>query len=72
MATAQTRIMYSVSEVQEMTGLGRSTVWAEVYAGRLATVRIGKRRLITSAALSEWVASLSAEHPAPSHEAAVA
>ncbi len=41
-----------------MTGIGRTLVWAEIRAGRLAVVRVGARvTLVRPADLEAWLAS---------------
>ena len=48
----------SVPEVMESTGLSRQTVYNEINAGRLRTFKVGRRRLVSPAALADWVAAL--------------
>lgn len=42
-------------------GLGRTKTFEEVAAGRLRTVRVGRRRLVPVDALHEYVSQLEAE-----------
>lgn len=48
----------SISEVAESAGLSRQTVYNEINAGRLKTFKVGRRRLVSPAALREWVGRL--------------
>jgi excisionase family DNA binding protein len=41
------RLAYSVSEAAEATGLSRDLLYDEMRAGRLAYLKIGRRRIIT-------------------------
>lgn len=54
------RVAYSIPEAAELLGVGRTTLYAEVAAGRLATVTIGRRRLVTRDAIDAYLAGLSA------------
>lgn len=42
-------------------GIGRTKVYEEIKAGRLKTITVGRRRLITREALTDYLALLSAE-----------
>lgn len=54
-------LLIAVSEAARRLGLGRTTVYAEIAAGRLRTVKAGRRRLVPVAALDEYVALLDSE-----------
>jgi excisionase family DNA binding protein len=43
------------SEVQEVIGLSRSSVYAAIAAGILPSVRVGKSVRVPSRALGEWI-----------------
>lgn len=49
------RLALGIMEAVEQTGLSRSTLYLEIKAGRLRTIKIGKRRLIPHADLIEWL-----------------
>ena len=49
--------LLSVDEAASMLGLGRSLVYGELGAGRLRSVKVGRRRLVPAAALSEYIAA---------------
>lgn len=55
------RIALSVPEVMASTRLSRQTVYHELNSGRLRSFKVGKRRLVTPAALADWVARLERE-----------
>ena len=52
------RLAYTIDETCETTGFGRTRVYAEIAAGRLTTFKVGRRRMVTSRALSEWIDEL--------------
>jgi len=47
--------LLSVDEAARHLGIGRSAVYAELAAGRLRSLKIGRRRLVPSAAIAEYV-----------------
>ena len=53
--TAPDRLL-SIAEVAELLGVGRSTLYGEVQAGRLHSLKVGRRRLIPSAAVAAYTA----------------
>jgi excisionase family DNA binding protein len=54
-AQAATRLAYSLEQVQELTGLGRSTLYEAIAANELRAVKRGRRTLILSADLRSWL-----------------
>ncbi len=58
MAQTQTPYLHNVEAVQQRLGLGRSTIFELIAAGRLRSVKVGRRRLISEAAIADFVASL--------------
>ena len=46
----------TVDEMVRATGLGRTSLYQEIAAGRLRTFKVGRRRLATPAALEQWAA----------------
>lgn len=42
----ETRLAYSVTEVANITGLGRTTVYKLIGEGKLQSIKIGRRRLV--------------------------
>ena len=55
------RFAYSVVDAAGMIGIGRSTMYDLINTGQINTVSIGRRRLVTEAALVAFLARLSAE-----------
>jgi len=47
----------SPSEAARLAGLGRTTIYNALGSGRLKSIKIGKRRLITIEALRAWLLS---------------
>jgi excisionase family DNA binding protein len=52
------RKSYSPDEVGHRNGLGRTTVFAEIKAGRLRAKKVGKRTIITDEDEKAWLESL--------------
>jgi excisionase family DNA binding protein len=53
------RLAYSVQEAARVTGLSRDLLYDEMRAGRLAYLKVGRRRIITRQHLEAFLA-----HPA--------
>lgn len=49
------KFAYSIPEAIELSGIHRDLLYAEINAGNLRTVKIGRRRLIRAEALEEWL-----------------
>lgn len=45
--------LLSVAEAAELTGLGRTSIYAAIGAGRVRSVVVGRRRLIPASAIAE-------------------
>lgn len=58
------KLVYSVDEVLQEIPIGRTTLYAEMKAGRLASVSVGRRRLIPRANLEAYVAGLQEQKTA--------
>lgn len=54
-APALDRLAYSIAEVMEMTGLGRSFLFEEMKAGRLKRTKRGSNTLILTVDLLEYL-----------------
>lgn len=54
------RLSYSIDEVAAMTGLSPRFVRTEVWAGRLRSIKAGRRVLIPARAIEEYLDALSA------------
>jgi excisionase family DNA binding protein len=59
--TAAAPLVYSIQDLPKLIGLGLSRVKLEIAAGRLRTIRSGRRRLVPAGALHEWVAERERE-----------
>jgi len=55
------KLLYDVMEAAGITSLGRTKLLEEIAAGRLRSVKVGRRRLISRAALEDYVAGLSGD-----------
>ncbi len=48
--------LLDIAATSEALSLGRSLVYAEIAAGRLRSVKVGRRRLVPAGALAEFIA----------------
>lgn len=55
-----TQLSYTIDQVMNLTGIGRTKLYQELNAGRLKGVKVGRKTLITDGSLKEWLKSLSA------------
>ncbi|OJY40318.1 MAG: hypothetical protein BGP03_00440 [Pseudonocardia sp. 73-21] len=53
--------MYRIAEAMEILSLKRSVIYEQLRSGRLRSVHVGRTRLITAAAINEYVALLERE-----------
>ena len=51
-------LAYSILDVARLLGVGRSTVYAEIAAGRLKIRKVGRRSLVFAEELQRFVAEL--------------
>ncbi len=58
-APVRPRVAYTVEGAAEAAGVGRTSIFSEIKAGRLKAKKFGKRTLITDEALREWLATLA-------------
>jgi excisionase family DNA binding protein len=56
----QPPVAYSVPQTARLIGLSKGQVYIEINAGRLRSVKVGRRRLIPASAIDKWLASLPA------------
>jgi excisionase family DNA binding protein len=49
--------LLSIPEAAAMLSLGRSAVYDEIAAGRLHSVKVGRRRLVPSRAIAAYIAA---------------
>jgi excisionase family DNA binding protein len=57
-ASAPDRLL-SVDEAAAALAVGRSILYSEIGAGRLRTVKVGRRRLVPASAIADYIASRS-------------
>ncbi|TDD61237.1 DNA-binding protein [Actinomadura rubrisoli] len=50
--------LFKVKEAMEILSLGRSTIFEEMRLGRLRSVTVGRARLISGAAIIEYIENL--------------
>ncbi len=57
------RMAFSFGEVAAMLGMSVATLYAEKARGRLQTIRLAGRRLVTREALNAYIATANREGP---------
>jgi excisionase family DNA binding protein len=50
------KLAFSIAETCEALGLGKTTIYGLIASGRLDTLRIGGRRLVTAASIHSLLA----------------
>jgi excisionase family DNA binding protein len=50
--------LFSVENIMQMCNLGRTKVYEEMDSGRLRSVKVGRRRLVSAGALNEFIEKL--------------
>ena len=45
----------SIPQAAQALSVGRTTIYEEIRAGRLESIKLGKRRLVPVAALTSWI-----------------
>jgi excisionase family DNA binding protein len=53
--------LYRIAEAARLLSLGRTVIYEQIRAGRLRSIQQGRARLISSQAISDYVALLEAE-----------
>ncbi len=59
--TPKRRLLYSVEEAAQLLGIGRTFMFELVATGQIDSLKIGRRRKISTAALDDYVQRLAAE-----------
>lgn len=54
------KLAHSIKESADILGIGVTKVYQEISKGRLKARKFGKRTLVTTEALSEWLQALPA------------
>ena len=55
------KFAYSIAELPELVSLGRSHIYEEIRAGRLRTIKAGRRTLVLAQDLREWLLLLATD-----------
>ena len=55
------KLAYSIAELPAIVSLGRSHIYEEIRAGRLRTVKAGRRTLVLADDLRAWLRSMADE-----------
>lgn len=63
-STAAPERLLSVDEAADALGLGRTIVYSEIQAGRLTSVKVGRRRLVPSSAVTDYINARATEQAA--------
>jgi len=63
--------LHSIGEASAILGVGRSAIYTELQAGRLRGIKVGRRRLVASGAISDYIRAgdVSAVEAPPSRSA---
>jgi excisionase family DNA binding protein len=62
--SAEPRVLLTVEAAAERLSIGRTTMYALIKSGHIATVRVGRLRRIPTEALTAYAAALLAEQHA--------
>ena len=57
------RLAYTVAQAARALGLSKSMIYDQLRANRLASVKVGKRRIITRQQIDAWLAGLPTGPP---------
>lgn len=49
--------LYGIGEAAELLAIGRSSLYGEIQAGRVRSIKVGRRRLIPASALRDRIES---------------
>lgn len=56
------RLLLSVEEAHRQLNIGRTMFLAEIYSGRIRSIKVGSRRLIPTSALVEYIDDKLSQH----------
>jgi excisionase family DNA binding protein len=59
--TGRPERLLSVEQAADALGIGRTLLLREAAAGRIVTVKVGKRRLVSESALADYIAARTAD-----------
>jgi excisionase family DNA binding protein len=60
MSAETSKLAYSIAELAQLAGVGRSFIYEEINSGQLKMKKAGRRTLILRADATNWLASLPA------------
>ena len=58
-------VLFSIPRLLDIADISRTRLYEEINAGRLRIVKVGRRTLVTRAALKAWLEQLEADAPQP-------
>jgi excisionase family DNA binding protein len=61
------RYLYKIPEAMVLLSMSRSAIYEQIRSGRLRSVQQGRARLISAAAIRDYVALLEREAPEEKH-----
>lgn len=53
------KICYSITDAAALLSVGRRTLYREINAGHIATIKMGRRTLIPASAIQNWMKTAS-------------
>ncbi|RDD63830.1 helix-turn-helix transcriptional regulator [Ferruginivarius sediminum] len=59
--TSKDRLAYTIPELVEASGLGRTTIYGEIRDGRLRVIKVRRRTLVRAEDARAWLAALTRE-----------
>ena len=60
-------LLWSVSDLKQATGLGRTTIYAAIKSGTLPARKLGRRTVLLDAEVRQWLSTLARLGPTGSH-----
>jgi len=61
MTVAMEHVLYPIPDAMSVLNMSRTVIYEQIRAGRLRTVRQGRRRYVTEAGISDYVDLLERE-----------
>lgn len=58
MSALTNKLAYSITELAQVAGVGRSFIYEEIRGGRLKVRKAGRRTLILHSSASDWLESM--------------
>jgi len=57
-SSSESSLAFTIAQAAKVSGVGRSTIYNELGAGKLQARKLGRRTLILASDLSLWLSSL--------------